>query len=85
MLFDKYGPSRCAKTGSKLFDEEPAEMSKHVFKQIKLGHVSNVEGGPLLYTELGLDKDGLMMYRCCRGMFGTPEFIKSQFHKYISF
>jgi hypothetical protein len=85
VLFDNYSPSRCVKTGFKLFDEEAVEMSKQVLKQIELGHVSDAEGGRLLYTELGLDKDGLMMHSCCRGMFRTPEFIKFQFIKYISF
>lgn len=35
--------------------------------QIKAGYVSNIGGGPPLYTEKEPDKNGLMRYACSRG------------------
>jgi hypothetical protein len=66
-LFDSYGPLRCEHSGRQLFDDAAREMSLHVLKSVKEGHVSDVVGGPPLYTEKGLDKDGLMTYKCSRG------------------
>jgi hypothetical protein len=34
---------------------------------LQLGHVSDLAGGPSLYVVKGIDKNGLAMYRCCRG------------------
>ncbi|KAI8643968.1 hypothetical protein BD408DRAFT_414181, partial [Parasitella parasitica] len=66
-LFDSYGPLRCEHSGRQLFDDAAREMSLHVLKSVKEGHVSDIVGGPALYTEKGLDKDGLMTYKCSRG------------------
>ncbi|CAO3654611.1 unnamed protein product [Mucor hiemalis] len=40
---------------------------KFLFENIKLGHISDLVDGPALYTEKGLDKNGLMLYECSRG------------------
>lgn len=55
------------KTGNPLFDNESIAASKRVMNQIKAGYVSDVVDGPPLYTEKGLDKNGLMRYACSRG------------------
>lgn len=36
-------------------------------EEIRLGHVSDLKGGPPLYTGIGEDKNGLTIYRCARG------------------
>lgn len=65
--FDTYSNLKCQKTGNTLFDKESMAASKRVMDQIKVGYVSDVVDGPPLYTEKGLDKNGLMKYACSRG------------------
>ncbi|KAI8371102.1 hypothetical protein BD560DRAFT_446758 [Blakeslea trispora] len=50
-----------------LFNKESLAASKRMMDQIKTGYVSDVVDGPPLYTEKGLDKNGLMRYSCSRG------------------
>lgn len=66
-LFQRYGKSICVETNKPLFNNDAWEASKRVLEEIRLGHVSDLKGGPLLYTEKGVDKNGLMRYRCSRG------------------
>ncbi|KAG2198707.1 hypothetical protein INT47_005392 [Mucor saturninus] len=67
MLFMHYGPAKCVLSGKPLFNEDAWSASKHVLEEIRLGHVSDVLNGPVLYTEKRFDKNGLMKYRCSRG------------------
>ncbi|KAG2191844.1 hypothetical protein INT47_009991, partial [Mucor saturninus] len=67
LLFDYYGPAKCILSGKPLFNEDAWSASKHVLEEIRLGHVSDIANGPVLYTEKGYDKNGLMKYRCSRG------------------
>jgi hypothetical protein len=66
-LFEGYGPSLCKDSGQTLFDHTAREMANHILKSVQLGHVSDLAGGPSLYVVKGIDKNGLTMYRCCRG------------------
>ncbi|CAO3622156.1 unnamed protein product [Mucor hiemalis] len=67
LLFSYYGPLKCVLSGRPLFNEYAWHAAKHVMEEIRLGHVSDVVNGPLLYTEKGYDKNGVMKYRCSRG------------------
>jgi hypothetical protein len=67
LLFEKYGPLKCIKTSLPLFDGEAYDVANRILKCIELGHVSDIQGGRLLYTEKGVDIRGLMRYRCSRG------------------
>ncbi|KAG2206552.1 hypothetical protein INT47_008569 [Mucor saturninus] len=60
ILFMHYGPTKCVLSGKPLFNEDAWSASKHVLEEIRLGHVSDVLNGPILYTEKGFDKNGLM-------------------------
>ncbi|KAI8094501.1 hypothetical protein BDF21DRAFT_458905 [Thamnidium elegans] len=64
--FDTFANLECIKTGNPLFDKESLAASKTVMDQIKSGYVSDIVDGPPLYTEKGLDKNGLMRYVCSR-------------------
>lgn len=65
-LFDKYGSLKCFNTNIPLFDEEAKRTAEKILTSIELGHVSDLTDGPPLYTEKGLDKNGLMTYNCSR-------------------
>ncbi|KAG2192238.1 hypothetical protein INT47_009230, partial [Mucor saturninus] len=67
LVFDKYQNELCSRTGLPLFDNEAVTMSNRILEEIRQGNVSDVVGGPALYTEIGEDKNGLMRYRCSRG------------------
>jgi hypothetical protein len=67
LLFEEYGPARCLKTGLPLFDKDAYDTSQRILTCIELGYVSDIPGGPPLYTEMGRDVYGLMRYRCSRG------------------
>jgi hypothetical protein len=67
LLFEKYGPSKCSRTGLPLFDKEAYKTADRILSYIELGHISDVVGGPSLYTEKGVDRHGLMRYHCVRG------------------
>ncbi|KAI9260268.1 hypothetical protein EDC94DRAFT_648927 [Helicostylum pulchrum] len=67
LVFDKYANDLCSRTGLLLFDNEAAATSQRILEEIRQGNVSDVVGGPSLYTEIGEDKNGLMKYRCSRG------------------
>jgi hypothetical protein len=67
LVFDKYSNGLCSRTGLPLFDNEAVAMSQRILEEIRQGNVSDIVGGPSLYTEIGEDKNGLMKYRCSRG------------------
>jgi len=67
LVFDQYQNGLCSKTGLPLFDDEAIATSKRILEEIRQGNVSDIVGGPRLYTEIGDDKNGLMKYRCSRG------------------
>ncbi|CAO3657230.1 unnamed protein product [Mucor hiemalis] len=66
-FFIKYENVVCVSTDRKLFDKEIRAASLRVLEQVKAGYVSDVVDGPPLYTEKGMDKNGLMRYACSRG------------------
>jgi hypothetical protein len=67
VVFDKYKNGLCSRTGLPLFDDEAVATSERILEEIRQGNVSDIVGGPSLYTEIGEDKNGLMKYRCSRG------------------
>ncbi|GBE82644.1 hypothetical protein SCP_0410290 [Sparassis crispa] len=61
-----YGPLKDSMTGQPLFNEKAWEVVKNVLENIHLGYYSdplNVQ----LYYKVGIDKRGLVLYRCCHG------------------
>ncbi|CAO3657693.1 unnamed protein product [Mucor hiemalis] len=67
LVFKKYENSVCVNLGKPLFNEDAWRDAKAVLEDIRVGHVSDVVGGPTLYTEVRYDKNGLMVHRCLRG------------------
>ncbi|CAO3657291.1 unnamed protein product [Mucor hiemalis] len=65
--FDDYADARCIKTELVLFDAQAKKTAKNILEAIKSGFVSDLVGGPALYTEKGFDKRGLMRYSCSCG------------------
>lgn len=66
-LFSTYGPLKCASSGMPLFDTAAVKISKNIVELARLGHISDLVDGPPLYTKIGVDKNGLNLYRCSRG------------------
>ena len=61
-----FGPLKDATTGAPLFNKRACEITKNILENVRLGNYSdppNVQ----LYYETGHDKNGLTLYRCCRG------------------
>lgn len=67
LVFDKYKNGLCSRSGLPLFDDEAVATSNRILEEIRQGNVSDIVGGPALYTEIGVDQNGLMRYRCSRG------------------
>jgi hypothetical protein len=66
-VFHTYGPLKDAKTGAPLFNAAAWNMAKNVLKLIQDGYLSDPPNIPL-YSVIGIDgKNGLPIYRCCRG------------------
>ncbi|KAG0702960.1 hypothetical protein DFH29DRAFT_998915 [Suillus ampliporus] len=61
-----YGPLKDATTGQLLFNDKAWEVTKNILEHIRNGYYSDPPDIPL-YFEIGKDKDGLILYRCCRG------------------
>lgn len=61
-----YGPLKDATTGQLLFNDKAWEVTKNILEHIRNGYYSDPPDVPL-YFEIGKDKDGLTLYRCCRG------------------
>ena len=61
-----FGPLKDAQTGAPLFNTAAWDITKNVLENIRRGYYSdppNVQ----LYYEVGEDRHGLKLYRCCRG------------------
>jgi hypothetical protein len=69
LLFDGYKAVLCStRQGRKqrFFSKEAEEMSKRLLQTAQLGFLSDPPGIPLYY-KMGIDRDGLTIYRCIRG------------------
>lgn len=53
LVFDKYVNVLCSRTGLPFFDNEAVATSQRILEEIKQGNVSDIVGGPSLYTEIG--------------------------------
>ncbi|KAG2193791.1 hypothetical protein INT47_009933 [Mucor saturninus] len=67
LVFDKYKNRLCSRSGLPLFADKAVATSNRILEEIRQGNVSDIVGGPALYTEIGVDQNGLMRYRCSRG------------------
>jgi hypothetical protein len=61
-----YGPLKDATTGQPLFNDKAWDVTKNILEHIRNGYYSDPPDVPL-YFEIGQDKDGLALYRCCHG------------------
>ncbi|KAG1721544.1 uncharacterized protein EDB91DRAFT_1256467 [Suillus paluster] len=61
-----YGPIKDATTGQPLFNDRAWEIAKHIMENVQLGYYSDTADIDL-YFEIGKDRHGLMLYRCCHG------------------
>jgi len=73
ILFDRvaaviktFGPLKDSTTGQPLFTEKAWDVMKNILEHIRRGYYSDLPGIPL-YFEVGKDRHGLTLYRCCRG------------------
>ena len=73
ILFDRvaavvktFGPLKDSTTGQPLFTEKAWDVMKNILEHIRRGYYSDPPGIPL-YFEVGKDRHGLTLYRCCRG------------------
>jgi hypothetical protein len=60
LIFDKYKNGLCSRTGLPLFDNKAIATLNRILEEIRKGNVSDVVSGPVLYTEIGEDHNGLM-------------------------
>lgn len=66
-LFDGYKNIICTESGGrKFFGKDALEMSEHLLDTAKQGFLSDPPGIPLYYI-MGVDRDGLTLYRTIRG------------------
>jgi hypothetical protein len=61
-----YGPLKDAKTGLPLFNDKAWEIAENVLENIRRGYYSDPPNIKLYFNQ-GLDKYGLMRYKCFRG------------------
>ncbi|KAF8134402.1 hypothetical protein EV363DRAFT_1561939 [Boletus edulis] len=61
-----YGPVRDATTSQPLFNARAWDVARNVLENTRLGYYSDPPGVDL-YFKMGEDKNGLTVYRCCRG------------------
>ena len=61
-----FGPLCDAQTKQPLFNEKAWVVAKNVLQHVRLGDYSDPPDVSL-YFEVGKDKNGLTLYRCCRG------------------
>lgn len=61
-----FGPLKDAKTGQPLFNDAAWNKAKNVLEHVRHGYYSDPPGIQLYYVQ-SRDKDGLLLYRCCRG------------------
>ena len=68
-----------------MFDNEAWKQSKNVLRTIHEGHVSDPPEFSF-YFKMGNDRDGLPLYRCCRGTNSLEGGIhQNVIHKFGSF
>ncbi|KAF9231664.1 hypothetical protein BU15DRAFT_82124 [Melanogaster broomeanus] len=65
-VIETYGPLKDAKTGQPLFNPRAWEIARNLVENVRLGYYSDPSGVELYY-KIGQDRDGLTLYRCCRG------------------
>jgi hypothetical protein len=61
-----YGAVRDATTSQPLFNARAWDAAKSMLENVRLGYYSDPPGVEL-YFKMGVDKNGLTTYRCCRG------------------
>ena len=61
-----YGPLKDATSGEPLFNGKCWDAVKNLLEHLRNGYYSDPPDVPLFY-EIGTDRDGLRLYRCCRG------------------
>ena len=61
-----FGPLCDAQTKQPLFNEKAWVVAKNVLEHVRLGDYSDPPDVSM-YFEVGKDKNGLILYRCCRG------------------
>jgi len=61
-----YGPLEDATTGQPLFNAAAWKSAKNLLKLVQQGYLSDPPGIPLYY-QIGVDANGLTIWRCCRG------------------
>jgi len=65
-VIETYGPLKDATTGQPLFNSRAWEVARNLLENVHLGYYSDPIGVELYYN-IGRDKNGLALYRCCRG------------------
>jgi hypothetical protein len=65
-VFSTFGPLLCSKTKLPVFNAESWKQAANILHSIKLGYLSDPFDVPI-YVKVGLDRDGLQVYRCIRG------------------
>ncbi|KAG6835293.1 hypothetical protein H0H93_003051 [Arthromyces matolae] len=65
-VFMTWGPLKDAKTHLPLFNDAAWKIAKNILELIRYGYVSDPPGISLYYI-IGLDTNGLPLYRCIRG------------------
>ena len=61
-----YGPLEDSATGQPLFNATAWKSAKNLLKLVQQGYLSDPPGIPLYY-KIGVDRDDLPIWRCCRG------------------
>src|SRR6266446_6024563 len=65
-FFKSWGHIKCSVTGQKLFSAETWKKTQGVLHDVRKGWLSD-PGSISVYTQEGIDKDGLLLYHCIRG------------------
>ncbi|KAI1787068.1 hypothetical protein LXA43DRAFT_1098652 [Ganoderma leucocontextum] len=80
-----FGPLKDAQTGLPLFNHAAWDVTKNILENIRLGYYSDPPGVQLYY-EVGEDRHGLTLYRCCRGTNSVEGGVhQSLIHRFTSF
>ncbi|EIW52507.1 uncharacterized protein TRAVEDRAFT_24023 [Trametes versicolor FP-101664 SS1] len=61
-----YGALKDSVTGQPLFNQRAWDISANILENVRMGYYSDPPGLQLFY-QIGQDKYGLTLYRCCRG------------------
>ena len=65
-FFNSWGHIKCSVTHQELFSAETWKKTQGVLHDVKKGWLSD-PGSISVYTQEGIDKDGLLLYHCIRG------------------